>query len=63
MSKAAERLIQVRWITAFDSIEVSGDLEEHNFSGVGEAVSLFGKGSRKSRRREHGDGELRFISF
>lgn len=34
---------------------------EDNFSGVGEAVSLIGKGSRKTRRTESADSKLRLL--
>ena len=47
----------------FDNTEVTGGLEEDNFSGVDKAGSLIGEGSGKTRRRESGDSKLRLISF
>lgn len=47
----------------FENMEGAGDLEQDNFHGVGEAGSLTGKGSRKTRRRESGDSKLRLVSL
>lgn len=49
-------------VTVFENMEGTGNLED-NFRGVGEAVSLIGRGSRKTRRRESTDSKLRLILF